>query len=227
MLSIRSNCASACVWLIVAILLSVAAWLAHRPPFGSVETIVEAESDSLEWYLFVHWNLFIRLAVPWIMQFAAVALPAAFVARRFFHARLGVVAMGASLPLVWGLFWWGHFAAPVWIMEPLTRLTDKVFAAFGASVYQAVFWHLGFLEVAGPSLNPFQLSGPWSLIGWDFLWCGASSLLVVCYWIAAAQWIGVGMSDHRFPSSLRYGRMIVAVLIWTSPMLIRLMLDGI
>ncbi len=128
------------------------------------------------------------------------------------------------MPLLWSLFWWGQLTGPVWSAKPLTGLVDAVPELLGTNIYQVIILHGAFLDVTGVTLNPLQLHGPWSLIGWDFIWCGLSSLLVVSFWLWAAHWVDVG-AHPGLPTRRQFVKMLVAVLIWTSPMLICLVLN--
>jgi hypothetical protein len=54
---------------------------------------------------------------------------------------------------------------------------------------------------------------------WGFVLHGLSSLLNIVYWIAVARWIPVRRSGGITRSE--FGRLLVAVLVWSSPMAMR------
>lgn len=168
------------------------------------------------------WHMLIGQAFPWVLQFVAVSIPVLCVARWQLRWDVPQLLVGVLFPLIWGIAWWGACAAAIPYPVTVDMVVDQLVRGIEARL-AGPDWFGGLLLLTGTCVNPLQLRPPAeALVGtsyWDFVLHGLSSLLNVAYWTAVARWIPVRRSGGITRGE--FGRLLVAVLVWTSPMAVR------
>jgi hypothetical protein len=188
------------------ILIVLAAILAWFPPI--------ARNRRPDEVFFAH-NLMIVSALPWFLQWAAVAIALwAFSSQRSADWRAGgVFAILSTFTL--GLVWWGGLAVRFWGKAAMEAMTDEVF--------ESVRQHLGefdlLFEYVGPLISPFTLQGPLVLDGWRFLITLASTTLVMAYLMLVGRFGHMGRRGTALPDVLR---ILAGLLVFFLPPFIRL-----
>jgi hypothetical protein len=190
----------------------IAAGLMYRAPL---------QSD--DWNAGPLWrHVLIGQAFPWVLQFVAVSIPVLCFARWRLRWDMSQLLIGVLIPLIWGIAWWGAYAVAIPYSVTLDMITDQLVRGVEAR-FAGPEWSDGLLLLTGTCVNPLQLKPPTgALVGvgyWDFVLHGLSSLLNIVYWIAVARWIPIRQSGGITRSE--FGRLLVAVLVWSSPMAMR------
>lgn len=206
------------VWLagLSAFVLLVAAGIcAHRPPIP--------QADSLEEFLAVSagYKLFVSGAVPWLLQWAGLALLVVAVARGRFRVRWADILLGVCLPLAVGLIWWVGLYAAYWTKDPLEALVEHLMWAWTREYRADPSWQGILFDVFGPLVHPLRQQGPGTLRGWEFLWTALSTGLVMSTltWVAW-RWRVEGSRPGRYQWR-RWLLMALWVALYTSPVFVR------
>jgi hypothetical protein len=189
----------------------IAAGLLCRAPLRSADWNAEG----------LLWHLLIGQALPWVLQFIAVSIPVLCVARWRLRWDVPQLLMGVLVPLIWGIAWWGAYVAAIPYRVTHDMVVDQFVRGIEAQ-FAGPDWVDGLLMLTGASVNPLQLRPPAGTLtggGWDFVLHGLSSLLNVAYWTAVARWIPIRRSGGITRNE--FSRLLVAVLVWTSPMAVR------
>lgn len=195
----------------VSFLLLAIAWIwAEFPPHLEVSILDE---DTVR----LGYNVLLMLAIPWLLQWAAVVLLLTTVCRRLWNVDRGPIIFATCWTLLVGTMWWTALFVRACQNSPLEWLIEIVaeevsFNLGGGSVG----YHLVF-RVLGPLVHPLGSSGPGAMAGWEFLWTGLSTTLVTAYWIGAASWIGFSTRLWGFPTRGELLRLVAAILLYMVP----------
>jgi hypothetical protein len=192
---------------LVALMLLAAAWAWAR--WAPIRRAPEFEFEEVS----IGVNLLIAGAVPWFVQWAGVTclLVGLFSFRWGLDRR--VVLTAAAVPLIVGAAWWIGIVAVHWSEDPLEAMVTMFAQEFarrqgGGSLGQGVLH-----EVLGPLTAPLLLSGPYSLVGWNFLLTALSTAAVICLWLPLAR-AGKGKEP-------RLGVYGIVLCVWLLPVVIR------
>jgi hypothetical protein len=164
----------------------------------------------------------IRDAIPWLIQFAAIALLLVSLNRAFIHATRPQVKAGLGYPLGVGLIYW------IWTIAKLLPnataldaingriLEDLGRQLGGAPRLQDILYRFNSLLVA-----PLNSQG-WiiHMQEWGFVLCGLSTLLATAYWLYAAKWIGFTDKTLWIPHARQWFRILLAMLAYFLPVFI-------
>lgn len=162
------------VFALIAVAGLVAAWImARRPPVQRAETLDQIESVS------AGYNFLVAGALPWLVQWAALAVLTGAVARAWYRVNWGAVLLGALFPLVIGLVWWIGLAAMFWKTDPLKAIAELILWDMSRGLGTESIGQFLLGEIFGPLCCPLLLAGPVSMQGWDFLWAGVSTGLII------------------------------------------------
>jgi len=166
-------------WLAVfgMLLLAGAAALAHFPPVRA-EAVRGGETPF-------GWHVLLAGAAPWALQWAALALLVAAVARGVHRVNTGAVWVGVCLPLVVGLAWWSGLLATLWGGDPMDLILDRAAFLLRDELGAASPWEWAVYDVLGPLCCPLRLQGPTLLGGWEYAFAGLSTLIVM----ASLVWV--------------------------------------
>lgn len=208
-------------WLVViclAVALVAAAWTLAN--WGSMRWAEDAEqvlSDPLGPAFLC------RGALPWILQWAGLAFLWIGIARGRLRANSAAVVLGVLFPLLIGLTWWIGFCATFWTSDPADLLFEA--AAHSTAGDYATFWQKMLLDVFGPLAHPLGQRPPFTLAGWDFLWTGLSTGLVMSSLTLVARTGKTGSAGSAKPSRGRILLQVVWVLVYFGPVFLRLTLQ--
>ena len=203
---------------LAAAVLLIAAWkLAHRP---AAERAAAEGVDLVS----AGYELFATGAQPWLVQWAAVVVLVAAAGVACLRVNWGAVILAAGFTLVVATIWWLGLCETYWQIEP------------AAASYEQLSWtaaqepggqspvEMILLEFIGPFTCPLKLQGSHTLQGWDFLWTGLSTALVM----ATLTWV-VRRTEADLDTSKKFNTrqflLIVGwVLLYLSPVIIRAIL---
>jgi hypothetical protein len=170
----------AVVAVLLAFALLAAAWiLAQYPP------VQQAKEVEQVWSLPTGQILLVAGGLPWLLQWAGLAVLTVAVARGRFRVNWGAVLLGVLLPLCVGLTWWIGLCKMLWSSGLLEVIEEELaYAISGGTLWQQLL-----LELSGPLTYPLKQRGPVSLEGWEFLWTGLSTALVMSSltWVARTR----------------------------------------
>ncbi|MEX2287456.1 MAG: hypothetical protein WD648_10230 [Planctomycetaceae bacterium] len=169
-------------------LLAGAAFIAHLP------VILRAISKprSLEETVSLGFVLVMYDGVPWLLQWAGIAIGAALLGRKYPQLTRDRLIVALGLPLAFGLTHWiatfvryrGPANSLEWIAQLLYKSVEQQFT--GGSLPEFFFDNLPLL------VAPLQLGGPFvNMQGWDFALAGLSTILVSAIGLLAAMALGV------------------------------------
>jgi hypothetical protein len=201
--------------LVAALPLLDAAWmLAQRPP-GPTAGAARWESGSCGLSLLLFGGL------PWLIQWAVCALTFAVVVRRRTGTGWTTVLFATLLPLVAGAAWWTALAAMWWNTAPVEAALDVLAWSAERSFGVEPFGVFLLFEGLGPLVCPLRLSGPISMQGWQFLWAGLSTALIMAYWIWAVNALRADQEVAKERPRRQFLLMLLAAGVYLSPLLIR------
>ncbi len=161
-----------------SILLAVSWLLATWPPidrFGAASSTVELEDIS------AGFNLLIAGALPWLLQWAAIAVVIYALCRTKLGFKRSHAWAVISFPLVTASIWWIGLATILWSSNPLEAVLEMIAIRVVAYLGGGSFWEFCVFDFAGPVTFPLVARGVMSLDGWNFLISGASTALVMLF----------------------------------------------
>ena len=189
------------------VLFGVALALAHRSP--SHDDIASASAA---------YNLLVVAALPWTLQWSAIALLLVALTRQRLHIHRTHLLYAILTPLVVGMCWWISWTVLFWQKDPFEASLEFLARKYVGHMSGYSFWEIILFDVLGPLVCPLQLAGPVGLRGWDFLWVGLSTAIVMVYWAWASGW-----SRMTFSFSLTRGqffRILLVNLIYYLPVIL-------
>jgi hypothetical protein len=168
------------VVLLAGVLLAGAWGLARCWPTHRASSLEEIEC------VFTGYDLLVSGAMPWLLQWAGLAVLTVAVARGCLRVNWGAVLLGILLPLCVGLIWWIGACAVFWRSDPFEATADVL--AWSAARHcggQSLLRSMLF-ELFGPLTFGWTHHRLGSLLGWDFVWTGVWSMLVM----TSLTWVG-------------------------------------
>jgi hypothetical protein len=199
---------------LACVLLGVAWTVAHRPPVHRAGGLDDIESIS------TGYNLLAAGGLPWLLQWAAIALALVALTHQYRHFRGTDVLIGTLTPLLVGLCWWISLAVLYWRSDPIDVIHDMVSRHINRQFGDSAFWEIAVFDVLGPVVCPLRLAGPVSLAGWDFLWSGLSTGVVMVYCTWASRWSGLKLSLSVSCTRGEFLRLFLVQLVYFAPVVL-------
>jgi hypothetical protein len=195
--------------LATAAALILMAWVcAHVPWVGRVSSLNDVSAD---------YNLMTSNALPWFLQRAGVIC--GILGWCGTRNQRGTTLFAILVSLTLAILWWGGLAIKFQGMGVLKMITEvmkfEIQSDHGSSLLSdEVLFHF-----IGPILGPLQLHGPDELHGWNFLFIGLSTTLLVGYLRIVGRMTPMANGSS---SAIDYIQFIAAILLCFVPPLIRL-----
>ncbi|MAG93118.1 MAG: hypothetical protein CMJ48_05150 [Planctomycetaceae bacterium] len=201
---------------IIALILLALSWLlATWPPtdrFGAAGSTVQIDDIS------AGFNLLMAGALPWLLQWAAIAVLAYALCRAKLGFKRSYAWAVISVPLLTASIWWIGLATRFWSSNLLEFIADVTLAHTDQQLGGAPLWYEVLFDFAGPMTFPIVAQGIVSLGGWNFLISGLSTALVMLlftlFFVRARQ-----IEDAPITRQLRVA--VPFALLWTLPLTIR------
>ncbi len=193
------------------VLLAVSWILAHWTASGDAARFAGVEST------WVGQTILVRCAVPWFLQWCALAIIFSMVACRRFAVQRRHVTLGLAIPLVVGAAWWTRISVWMWDKDVLDAFTEFLFLAVERAFGRVSFGPFLTHEFLGPLTRPITLGRIWSMQGPFFFTALASTALVIFFWMVTASWSLKGQCSlcRQFVTAT------LAVAIYCTPVLVR------
>ncbi len=194
-------------------LLLAAAWvLARWPPIRQAESLDELLSSS------AGVTILIRGGLPWLLQWAALAVLTVAIARGRFRVNWGAVLLGVLLPLCVGLIWWIGMGAAFWSSNPPEAILESLLRLEASHVGALPPLYVAILGVFGPLTYPL---GPTSMQGWEFLGTGLWTALVMSSLTWVARTRQVDASGKAKCTRGQFVLIVVWILLYFGPIYVR------
>jgi hypothetical protein len=208
------------VLIIPAILLALAAFVLAQWP--SVARIDVADLTSS----LIGQRMLIAGALPWFLQWAALAVLCHLIARRIGNAHHSRALVAVLVPLAVGASWWIGVAATHWGDNSLEFVGKVAMRSTMRNLAGDTLVQCALFDVLGPLACPLMLRGPYVMAGWSFLWTALSTALVMSLFMWIAQTVAV-MNRGR-SSNLRISAFLcLGALIYTLPVLLRILANDL
>lgn len=162
-----------------------------------------------------------RDAIPWLLQYAAVALLFMLLNHTFIHATRPQLKLALVFPLGVGLVYWGWTVAKYWRQETVPELVaDMLLEGIGQNLGGPPFGEVLF-RFLSLLVSPFHARGTIiEMQEWGFALAGASTMLVIGYWLFAAKWIGVSEQELRVAGVRQWIRLILTMFVYLLPVVV-------
>jgi hypothetical protein len=166
-------------------------------------------------------HLFLSGALPWLLQWAALALLFRSVAGRDPLLHPAALRCGAWFALLPGVLWWTVAVVIHWGASPLDAILETASRAVRATFGGESLFYYVLHDVLGPLVFPLALHGTYSLHGDLFALAGLSTTLVMAYWIWAGRWTSLVGGGESTAASRPWARVGIALLIYFLPVWLR------
>lgn len=147
--------------------------LAQWPPVHRAVGVDDLETVSMGL------NFFIAGALPWFLQWAALAVLFTLLIGHLGYLDRGTTVAVALFPLAVGSCWWIGLVVTFWDRDPLDSLMYSAMWSISRGFGAETLAQTVLFEVLGPLTCPLMLRGPYALAGWTFLWTALSTTLVI------------------------------------------------
>jgi hypothetical protein len=165
-------------------------------------------------------SLLVTGALPWLLQWAALATALFPFCRRFLGLRRQEAVAVTVVPLAVGIAWWTGLVVTFWSQDPLEALTHVTGYSLRWQLGGETLGEMMLYGVLGPLTCPFTPSGPCSLKGWNFLWTAASTAAIMLFLASATKTLA-WLNQKPAPRRRKSVAVFVFALIYISPLLIR------